>query len=121
MSDGCDKHGTFDCDECFLEAIGEGRVRSGADAVSQPLNMGRSTRNREVCTMCARSRESAPGPLTMWPQLDAWVCGDRDCRKRAGEEVLVGPAFEPMHASMRRVLVGPVHKHPLDSTGRDAS
>lgn len=54
--------------------------------------------------MCGRGRESAPGPLTLWPQLEAWLCNSPECRRHAQHEVLEGPAFEPLHARMRAAV-----------------
>lgn len=54
-----------------------------------------------ACTMCGRDRESAPGPLVFWPQLDAWICGDWDCRRHAERESFP-ERFKPLRAKLKR-------------------
>lgn len=62
----------------------------------------RDEQKTAVCTMCGRSRDSAPGPLVWWPQLDAWICGDRMCRREA--EFAAHPErFKPVNAKVAAV------------------
>jgi hypothetical protein len=60
-----------------------------------------------VCTMCGRTAlgpdMSAPGPMTFWPQMGEWICGDRDCRRHA-EWLVSSKDFVPVSADVSRVI-----------------